>query len=184
MGTRATAIASGGNSGYALTSTGSVLAWGDNHFRELGNGGQVSCARHNQCDLPVRVELPKHTRVTAISGGGYHALALTSSGSVLAWGENQNGQLGNASTSTRGIPVRVKLPTNTKATEIAAGAVHSLALISRGTLLAWGSNADGELGNGNISDRDAPVNVKLPRGAAATAVAAGCAAYFSLAVVP
>jgi alpha-tubulin suppressor-like RCC1 family protein len=61
--------------------------------------------------------------------------------------------------------------------------VHSLALISRGTLLAWGSNADGELGNGNISDRDVPVNVKLPRGAAGTAVAAGCAAYFSLAVV-
>lgn len=183
MGTRATAIAGGGYSGLALTSAGSVLGWGDNHFGQLGIGVQGSCTRHKHCVRPVKVKLPSGTRVTAIAGGGYHALALTSAGAVFAWGENQGGQLGDASTTTRHVPVRVKLPKASRVIGIAAGGMHSLGLTSTGSLLAWGSNAEGELGNGQITDRDTPVNVKLPRGDVASAVAAGPGAYFSLATV-
>ena len=54
------------------------------------------------------------------------------------------------------MPVQVKLPAGTKVTAIAAGGYYSLALTSTGAVLAWGYNADGELGDGNTANSDVP----------------------------
>jgi alpha-tubulin suppressor-like RCC1 family protein len=56
----------------------------------------------------------------------------------------------------------VKLPAGAKVTAIAAGCHHSLALTSTGQVLAWGDDASGELGDGNTTQRDVPVKVRLP----------------------
>jgi alpha-tubulin suppressor-like RCC1 family protein len=145
---KVTAIAAGCHHSLALTSTGQVLAWGDNAYGELGDG------KATQSDVPVEVKLPTETTATAVSGGGHHGLALTSTGQVLAWGENATGQLGDGKTDSTDVPVGVKLPTGTKVTAIAGGGHHSLAVTSTGQVLAWGDNAQGELGDGNTTQSD------------------------------
>ncbi len=173
-GTTVTAIAGGSYHSLALTSSGQVLAWGDNVEGELGNGTTTSSS------TPVQVSLPSGTIVTAIAGGGYHSLALTSSGQVLAWGNNAYGQLGNGTTTNSSTPVAVSLPSGTTVTAIAGGGSHSLALTSSGQVLAWGDNAQGELGNGTTTNSSIPVAVSLPSGTTVTAIAGG--SYHSLAL--
>ena len=173
-GTKVTRIAGGFAHSVALTSTGSVLAWGKNYNGNLGN------ASTTDSDVPVDVSLPAGTKVTAVAAGGEHNLAVTSTGAVLAWGYNAAGQLGDGSTGASDVPVNVSLPAGTKVTAVAAGASHSVALTSTGAVLAWGYNADGELGDGNTTNSDVPVKVNLPPGTKVIAVAAG--GYYSLAV--
>jgi alpha-tubulin suppressor-like RCC1 family protein len=122
--------------------------------------------------VPVKVKLPPHTKVTSIAAGGYlsevgayvagpgHGLARTSTGTVLAWGYNADGELGNGSTKNSAVPVKVKLPGQVKA--IAAGTLQSLALTSSGAVLAWGGNNFGQLGDGSYAPSDVPVRVNVP----------------------
>jgi alpha-tubulin suppressor-like RCC1 family protein len=166
-GTTVTAIAGGGSVSLALTSTGQVLAWGDNQLGQLGNGS------FPDSNIPVAVSLPSGTTVIAIAGGGVHDLALTSTGQVLAWGFNGDGELGNGSFNDSRIPVAVSLPSGTTVTAIAGGSGHSLALTSTGQVLAWGLNDSGQLGNGTTTLSGTPVAVSLPSGTTVTAIAAG-----------
>jgi alpha-tubulin suppressor-like RCC1 family protein len=173
-GTRVTGIAAGFAHSLAVTSTGAVLAWGKNYNGDLGNGSTTDS------DVPVKVDLPAGTKVTAVAAGGEHNLAVTSTGAVLAWGYNADGQLGNSGTGSSDVPVSVSLPTATKVIAVAAGALDSLAVTSTGAVLAWGYNADGELGDGGTTNSDMPTTVKLPAGTKVTAVAAG--GYYGLAL--
>jgi alpha-tubulin suppressor-like RCC1 family protein len=128
--------------------------------------------------------------VTAIAAGGGHSLAVTSTGSMVAWGYNAYGELGNATTVSSDVPVVVNLPTDTEVTAVAAGLYHSLALTSTGRVLAWGENNYGQLGDGTskgpqtcyvgVACSTTPVDVELPEGTDVTAVAAG--AWHSLAL--
>jgi alpha-tubulin suppressor-like RCC1 family protein len=121
----------------------------------------------------VNVSLPAGTKVTAVAVGTLHSLALTSTGAVLAWGYNADGELGDGGTANSDVPVKVKLPAGTKVTAVAAGGYYSLAVTSTGAVYAWGYNTDGELGDGGTTNSDVPVKVKLPVGTKVTAVAAG-----------
>jgi alpha-tubulin suppressor-like RCC1 family protein len=140
------AIAAGQWHSLALKSNGTVWAWGDNWFGQLGNKSNTT--------PHVAVQVSNLKRVKAISGGEAHNLALekTKKGNiVMAWGYNRYGQLGNDSTQLSPVPVRVS---NLKgATAIFSGSTanHSLALKSNGTVWAWGDNRYGQLGNGTTS---------------------------------
>jgi alpha-tubulin suppressor-like RCC1 family protein len=104
-----------------------VLAWGDNSTGALGNGTTTNSA------IPVRVKLPRGTKVTAVAAGCTHNLALTATGHVLAWGFNGQGELGNGTTTSSDLPVRVKMPEGLVATAVASGpeANHSLAIVHK-----------------------------------------------------
>jgi len=94
----------------------------------------------------------------AVAAGGSHSLALKPNGEVWAWGANNYGQLGDATTSQRKSPVPVTSLSGV--TAIAAGASHSLALKSDGKVWAFGSNAYGQLGVGATpSQSSTPVQV-------------------------
>ncbi|MCN9243592.1 Ig-like domain repeat protein [Streptomyces sp. RY43-2] len=173
-GVQVTAISGGQYHSLALTSDGRVFAWGYNAYGQLGDGTTTNRS------TPVEVHLPAGVQATAISGGGYHSLALTSDGRVLAWGNNSAGQLGDGTTTQRTTPVEVHLPAGTQATAIGAGAYHSLALTSDGRVLAWGNNFYGQLGDGTTTNRSTPVEVLLPAGVQVTAIAS--AWYYNLAL--
>jgi alpha-tubulin suppressor-like RCC1 family protein len=147
-----TAIASGYYFSLALTATGVVYAWGGGAFGALGNGSA------NNSDAPVQVSLPSGVKVTAIAAGGFFGLALTSTGAVYGWGENNLGQLGDNNISdTDSSPVQVLAGAEgggtylSGVTAIAAGMWHALAVTSAGggTAYAWGNGANGQLGNGD-----------------------------------
>ncbi len=161
-----TAVAAGGSHSLALLSNGTVMAWGANEFGQLGDGSEANS------DVPVAVSLglPPGVTVTAVSAGFAYSLALLSNGTVMAWGENEWGQLGNG-TRRNDSDVPVAVSGLSEVTAIAAGLGHSLALLSNGTVMAWGSNEYGELGNGTGTESDVPVAVSGL--SEVTAVAAG-----------
>jgi alpha-tubulin suppressor-like RCC1 family protein len=145
------AVAGGASYSLALRSDGTVWAWGDNDYGQLGNGTTSYPVTYS----PAQVR--GLTNVRAIAAGGYHALALRSDGTVWAWGSNNHGELGDGTTMDRSTTVQVTGLANVQA--IAAGAGHSLALRSDGTVWAWGSNEFGELGDGTTTNRSTPVQV-------------------------
>jgi alpha-tubulin suppressor-like RCC1 family protein len=166
-GTTVVSVRAGGKYSLALTSASRVLAWGANFSGQLGDG--TTTDRH----APVRVKVPRGTRVIAVSAGGAHSLAVTAAGRVLAWGDNEYGQLGDGTTKDRHVPVRVKLPAGTSVIAVGASYNYSLALTSAGQVWAWGHNGSGQLGDGTRTESHVPVRVKLPRGIKVTAIAAG-----------
>jgi alpha-tubulin suppressor-like RCC1 family protein len=122
------ASAAGGQAGTgpvspAAASGGALTAWGDNSAGELGNGGSALFDT-----TPVAVSLPAGTQVTQVRAGCLHAVALTSTGGVLAWGNNQFGQLGNGTTADSSLPVRVKFPAGTVPTALGAGPTAQFSL--------------------------------------------------------
>ncbi len=143
------AIAGGANSAFALTASGSVLAWGDDVQDELGDDGAQAYS-----DLPHTVPVPSD--VIAVAAGGWNGYALSADGSVWAWGDDDFGQLGRQGLA-RGRPLRVRGLPPVKA--IAAGEADGYALSANGTVWAWGDGSLGELGDGRRAGRTRPVAV-------------------------
>ncbi|NIL59822.1 cell wall anchor protein, partial [Salinispora arenicola] len=79
---------------------------------------------------------------------GVPSAAASPPGTSLAWGDNAESQLGDGTTTNSSTPVTVDVPAGTTITAVAAGQGHSLAVTSAGTMLAWGSNSSGQLGDG------------------------------------
>ena len=155
----------------ALASNGTVWAWGDNYYGQLGNG--INTDRSN---TPVQVSLPSGVTITNIAAAGDHSLGLASNGTVWAWGYDGNGELGGSN-----VQVPVSLPSWVTITNIAAGGGdHSLALASNGAVWAWGNGGNGELGNGTNTSSSTPVPVSLPNGVTITNIA--CGSSYSLAL--
>ena len=125
------AVAAGKEFTLALRSDGTVWAWGRNLEGELGDGTQSNRL------LPVQVS--GLTGVTAIAAGEIHSLALKSDGTVWAWGSNDANQLGLGGGNVPLVQVTpVQVLGSSGVVAIAAGARHSLALKSDGTVWMWG----------------------------------------------
>jgi alpha-tubulin suppressor-like RCC1 family protein len=147
------ALSTSGSHSLALRADGTVWAWGNNEEGELGDGTTTERSQ------PVQVS--GVDSVTAISAGSAYSLALRADGTVWAWGSNTDGQLGDGSITQRLTPVQVSGLTGV--TAIFTGSkllnAYSLALRGDGTVWAWGSNVYGELGDGTTKQRLAPVQV-------------------------
>jgi uncharacterized repeat protein (TIGR01451 family) len=100
------------------------------------------------------------TDVTAIAVGNAYSMALRRDGTVWTWGRNDNGQLGEGSTTNRSAPVQVAGLSEVKA--IAAGSGYALAVKRDGTVWAWGDNRQGQLGEEWIAFHSTPVQVIRP----------------------
>jgi alpha-tubulin suppressor-like RCC1 family protein len=124
----------------ALTDAGTVLSWGAGQYGQLGNGGNTGSATPSVVPGLAAVRQV----VTSSNDSSY---ALRTDGSVVAWGSNDNGELGEGSTASRRSPVAVTGLAR-PVTAIAAGGYHGLALLDDGTVAAWGANFSGQLGDG------------------------------------
>src|SRR5206468_1644563 len=159
-----TAIAAGSYHGLALKEDGTVWAWGDNGYGQLGDGTTVASS-----SIPVRVKVL--SGVTAIAAGSTFSLALVSDGTVWGWGQNQNGQLAQAAIHSTTTPVRVGDVGGVSA--IAAGEFHTLALMQDGTVWAWGGNSTGALGDDATRGQNTPAPAPVRGLAGVRAIAAG-----------
>ena len=151
-------VAAGHFFSLAIGNNGNVYAWGSNSNGQLGNGTTTDS------DTLVNVNLPSGVTATAVACGHYHSLAIGSDGNVYAWGENNNGQLGNGKNIDSSTPVKVNLPSGFTPAEICAGWYYSLALGTDGSLYVWGGNGQGQLGLGNTTNQSTPVVVPPPTG--------------------
>jgi alpha-tubulin suppressor-like RCC1 family protein len=92
-----------------------------------------------------------------VSAGGYHTCALQGNGTVLCWGSNQYGQLGDGTTTTRTITAAVTGLTD--AVAISTSLYNTCALKAGGSVVCWGWNTFGQLGDGTQTDKATPVAV-------------------------
>ena len=98
----------------------------------------------------------------AIALGGAHSCAIIQGGTVMCWGLNSDGQLGNGSQTDAHLPVAI--PGLTGVTQVSAGEVHTCA-ITNGRVACWGSNSNadglqaGQIGNNSITDQLTPLIV-------------------------
>lgn len=114
-------IGAGDFTGYALTDDGSVWAWGDDRYGQLGDKGTTA--------QPTAIQVPGLPPATAIAGGAFHAVALDAAGGVWAWGDNVDGEVGpQQPRAIDAAPSRV--PDLGPVTEIAAGEYNTLVLVN------------------------------------------------------
>jgi YD repeat-containing protein len=152
-----TAIMGGEHHNFAIKADGTLWAWGGNFVGQLGTGDFVNT------DTPVQVS--GLISVTKLGGRGYHSLAVTSDGKVWAWGWNSRGQLGHDTTgqpcpaplfgTCSDVPLQVLGISNPLT--VTGGGFFSLAVKPDHTVMGWGANELGELGDGTFTDRPAPV---------------------------
>jgi alpha-tubulin suppressor-like RCC1 family protein len=162
----------------ALCADGTLAAWGENPYGELGDGSTTNRS------VPVLVNqtgVLAGKTVTALAAGFSHTLALCADGSMAGWGHNNYGQLGDNSTTNRSVPVLVNQTgalSGKTITALAAGASHTVALCADGSLAAWGYNNYSQLGDATTTSRSVPVAVTksgVLAGKAVRALAAGSA---------
>ena len=160
------AVAASSAASYALRSDGTVVAWGSNVNGDLGDGSFVDST------TPVVVSgvggSGSLSGVTAIAAAGRHAVALRSDGSVVGWGANDYGSVGDGTTVPRRTPVQVVGVGGTGTLggviAVSAGEGTTLALRNDGTAVGWGFNLYGELGNGSTLTTTTPTVVVGPGG--------------------
>jgi hypothetical protein len=143
-------IAAGQSHSLAVVGTGTVMAWGDNEYGQLGDDSEAAS------DTPVAVSNLRG--VSSIAAGHNHSLAVIAIGAVVAWGDNAEGQLGDGShigPEQCGVPpvfacskVPVAASGVSEVTGVSAHGNHSMALLADRTIMAWGDNASGQLGSG------------------------------------
>ncbi len=105
--------------------------------------------------------IPNLSDVRGAWSGGTHACALDEANRVYCWGKNDHAQLGQDYRSASILePVEVSLPA--RATQVAAGQDFSCALAEDGHVLCWGSNSQGQIGDGTSYDALFPVPVRAP----------------------
>jgi alpha-tubulin suppressor-like RCC1 family protein len=144
----------GGHS-CALRLGGEVSCWGRNQFGELGRGDAGD-------DVLAPVDVTGLTDAATISVGNYSACSARTDGTVACWGDNTKGQLGDGTTTEGDTFVSVQGVTD--AEQVAVGARFACALVgvtpgSGGSVVCWGENTDGQLGDGTTDDSPTPVAV-------------------------
>ncbi len=153
----AVSIAAGYWHSLAATSDGSVYVWGRNLYGQLGTG-----ETRNQSEPVLLEALPP---VIAVAAGAHHSVALAADGAVYAWGRNTELEVGPAESETildtdgTVLGTRVATPTlvvEKGAVAIAAGQYFTLVLMEDGTVLAFGANDAGQLGDGTRVSRAKP----------------------------
>lgn len=164
-------IACGAFHNLLLSWKGEVFAWGINDFGQLGDGTT------SYATSPVRVASLQDIPIADISAGGWHSLALSTTGAVYVWGRGEYGRLGlgDKSGSSRLKPTLVESLVHETVVQAVCGGTHTMALTAEGRIYIWGRGSFGRLGLGGERNCPAPVLVTLPGGAAKWRVISLCA---------
>lgn len=145
-------VTSNGEDTCAVTNNNGVLCWGMNEHGELGDTTNINRS------TPVFV-YGLQNGVLSIATGPYHTCAILSlNKSVVCWGSNPFGELGDETSQNRFAPVPVA-HLSEGALQVSAGGNHTCALSILGNIWCWGWNEYGQLGNGNNSNSYIPVLV-------------------------
>jgi len=136
-----------------LHADGTVWCWGGNLYGGLGDGTTTPHA------YPAQVQgLP--AAATHISAGQYHTCARLVDGRVACWGRNQEGEIGDSTTTTRLLPTLVNLGSEV-AQNVTSGFMYNCAFTQSLTGVCWGYNGAGQIGDGTNNNAYVPVKITL-----------------------
>ncbi|MDR0974442.1 MAG: hypothetical protein LBL80_01985 [Ruminococcus sp.] len=132
----------------AVKSDGTLWAWGENRFGQLGDGSRQTRK------TPVFIM----NDVLFAAAGTYHSIAVKSDRTLWTWGlipdiENESASFSSETVMTRPVMFMSDVKS------AAAGELHSLAVKTDGSLWAWGKNFHGQLGDGTDVNRKFPVKI-------------------------
>jgi hypothetical protein len=139
-------------SGTATTQ--SLYSWGQNTLGQLGLGNTANKSVPTKITATATFKAPW----LSVAANGNYCLVLQSDGLIFSWGEDSSGQLGQLTSVTPTVPTTTLSP-GPPAIAITAGGAHALAIQANRSLIAWGLNASGQLGLGNLSNSAVPVQV-------------------------
>jgi alpha-tubulin suppressor-like RCC1 family protein len=167
-------IAAGNGYSIAVAADGTVYSWGQGVFGPLGVNSWTNYS------TPVQVLKGAYNGTTYLgddsnnpilsiyTSNSWWVMALAADGTIYNWGRNDAGQLGDSTTTERGVPVRVLkgaysgttyLGDNTSnpIIQINAGYIHASALAADGTVFSWGQNTSGQFGDSTLTNSYIPV---------------------------
>jgi len=134
----------------------SLWCWGKNTYGQLGTGDSL------HYNYPVRIANQSGISWSQVSTGSSHTCAITETAELWCWGQNLSGQLGIGENNFQQIlPQQVLNRTDENWLSVSAGYSHTCALSESNSIWCWGSNSDGELGQGNYIDQNSPVKIIL-----------------------
>lgn len=144
-------IAGGTNHAIGLDYNGQVWAWGYNLYGRIGDNSLTSRL------TPVSILGDKKT-FCKITGGQNHTVCIQHNGQVWSWGYNNNGQLGDDSTTSKRTPVSIHGNKKTFC-QISTGQNHTIGIEHNGNIWTWGYNTHGQIGDNSTTPRYTPVRV-------------------------
>jgi len=165
-GKSALGISTGESHSCAVLNDHSVKCWGQNINGQLGDGTTTDSS------VPVHAAMDGEDALL-VSAGSYHTCAIMGDRSVMCWGDNWHGQLGDGTNADRSSPVEVEVPGNSSAVSLDAGTMHTCLGVNDGSMFCWGYNAFGQLGNGGNSNSNTPMTAPLSLDQVLTTVQVG-----------
>lgn len=141
-----------------LASSGSLFGWGSNDKGQVGNGSTETV--NEPMNITGLLKLTDGEHIIQVGTLGYHSLALTNTGRVFSWGDNENGEVGNGGAAVVVTPTDITanfdLDDGDQITQLVVGWKQSFVLTKLGKIYAWGSNEYGQLGFGDNVTRRKP----------------------------
>ncbi|XP_047321647.1 ultraviolet-B receptor UVR8 isoform X2 [Impatiens glandulifera] len=150
-------IACGGRHSAVITDAGALLAFG------WGLYGQCGLGSTDDELSPVCVSSLLGIRIEGVAAGLWHTVCISADGDVYSFGGNQFGQLGTGSDQAETLPRVLEAPSlsDTNAIIVSCGARHSSVVTDDGKVFCWGWNKYGQLGLGDVMDRNIPCQVPI-----------------------
>jgi alpha-tubulin suppressor-like RCC1 family protein len=142
-------VAKGPNFSVVVRNDGTLWAWGDNTYGQLGDG--TNTFRYT----PVQIGTASNWK--AVWVGDFHTAAIKTDGTLWVWGRNNYGQLGVGTNDDYNIPIQINLAKNWST--VACGMFTTYAIKTDGNLWVWGRNNYGQLGDGTKTDKNTPIQI-------------------------
>ncbi|KAK9913604.1 hypothetical protein M0R45_037415 [Rubus argutus] len=148
-------IACGGRHSAVITDAGALLTFGWGLYGQCGQGSTDDELS------PICVSSLLGIRIESVAAGLWHTVCISADGDVYAFGGNQFGQLGTGVDQAETIPRLLDAPIleNANARIVSCGARHSAIITEDAKVFGWGWNKYGQLGLGDVIDRNIPAQV-------------------------
>ena len=127
--------------GSFLTADGDVYSWGFGNFGRLGHGDDETRL------IPKKIDALDHVTIARIENGNGASYAIDDHGTLYAWGQNSNGQLGLGDLAHRSVPTPVSALDDETVVDVSSGTAHTVVLTADGDVYAFGSNRAGQIGS-------------------------------------
>ncbi len=144
-------VSAGGTHSLAIKSNGTLWAWGDNQYGQLGDGTIITRS--------TPVQIGTATNWLAVEASLFLSLALKTDGTLWSWGANNSGQLGLGNYTNKTTPTQVGIESNWSS--ISSKGSTCAAMKNNGSIWSWGQNIYGELGDGTNVGKPSPMQIGI-----------------------